>query len=120
MIEMVQYNYIRFLYFNKHKSQREIAQEMGLHRATVKRAIKNPEQKYPMNVDRDKPVNGDFEKRIKHLLEHNSKQPKNQKLTKRRIYELICEEGYKGSYSSFTYQAREIEEKLGINSHSKC
>jgi DNA-binding transcriptional regulator LsrR (DeoR family) len=120
VIEKVQYNYIRFLYFNKHKSQREIAKEMGIHRATVKRAIKNPEQKYHMNVERDKPVNGDFEKRIKHLLEHNSKQPKNQKLTKRRIYELICEEGYKGSYSSFTYQAREIEEKLGINSHSKC
>jgi len=36
---------------------------MGIHRATVKRAIKNPEQKYHMNVDRDKPVNGDFEKR---------------------------------------------------------
>ena len=29
MIEMVQYNYIRFLYFNKHKSQRAIAKEMG-------------------------------------------------------------------------------------------
>jgi DNA-binding transcriptional regulator LsrR (DeoR family) len=115
MIETVQYNYIRFLYFNKHKSQRAIAKEMGIHRATVKRAIKNPEQKYHMNVERDKPVNGDFEKRIKHLLEYNSKQPKNQKLTKRRIYELICEEGYKGSYSSFTYQARKIEEKLGIN-----
>ena len=115
MIGKIQYNYIRFLYFNKHKSQRAIAKEMGIHRATVKRAIENPEQKYHMNVERDKPVNGDFEKRIKHLLEYNSNQPKNQKLTKRRIYELICEEGYKGSYSSFTYQARKIEEKLGIN-----
>jgi DNA-binding transcriptional regulator LsrR (DeoR family) len=40
VIEMVQYNYIRFLYFNKHKSQRAIAKEMEIHRATVKRAIK--------------------------------------------------------------------------------
>ncbi|PNS00222.1 hypothetical protein X927_03465 [Petrotoga mexicana DSM 14811] len=40
MIEKVKYNYIRFLYFNKHKSQRAIAKEMGIHRATVKRAIK--------------------------------------------------------------------------------
>jgi len=61
------------LYFNKHKSQRVIAKEMGIHRATVKRAIKNPEQKYHMNVNRDKPVNSDFRKHIKHLLEHNSK-----------------------------------------------
>jgi DNA-binding transcriptional regulator LsrR (DeoR family) len=59
------------LYFNKHKSQRAIAKEMGIHRATVKRSIKNPEQKYRMNVDRDKPINGDFEKRIKHFLEYN-------------------------------------------------
>ncbi|MGY4686603.1 sigma factor-like helix-turn-helix DNA-binding protein [Petrotoga sp. DB-2] len=28
------------MYFNKHKSQRAIAKEMGIHRATVKRAIK--------------------------------------------------------------------------------
>ena len=34
---------------------------MGIHRATVKRSIKNSEQKYRMNVDRDKPINGDFE-----------------------------------------------------------
>ncbi|POZ90798.1 hypothetical protein [Petrotoga halophila] len=69
---MVQYNYIRFSFFNKHKSQRAIAKEMGIQRATVKRANKDPKQKYHMNVDRDKPVNGDFKKRIKHLLEHNS------------------------------------------------
>jgi len=31
---------LRFLYFNKYKSQRAIAKEMGIHRATVKRAIK--------------------------------------------------------------------------------
>ena len=46
MIEMVQYEYIRFLYFNQNKSQRAIAREMGIHRETVKRAIMNPEQKY--------------------------------------------------------------------------
>jgi len=27
---------VGFLYFNKHKSQRAIAKEMGIHRATVK------------------------------------------------------------------------------------
>jgi len=59
VIGKIQYNYIRFLYFNKHKSQREIAKERGIHRATVKRAIKSPEHKYHMNVDRDKPLNCD-------------------------------------------------------------
>jgi DNA-binding transcriptional regulator LsrR (DeoR family) len=32
VIEMVQYNYIRFLYFNKHKSQRAISKEMGIYK----------------------------------------------------------------------------------------
>ncbi|WP_158584836.1 hypothetical protein [Petrotoga sp. Shatin.DS.tank11.9.2.9.3] len=32
MIEMVQYNYIRVSYFNKHKSQRAIAKEMGIYK----------------------------------------------------------------------------------------
>ena len=46
MIEMAQYNYIRFLYFNQRKSKRAIARELGIHRNTVTRAIENPEQKY--------------------------------------------------------------------------
>lgn len=115
MIEMVQYEYIRFLYFNQKKSQRAIAREMRIHRETVKRAIKNPEQKYNLNVERNKPVNGAFEDRIKQLVEYNFKQPKNQQLTKTRMHELLCEEGYTGSYSSFTYQTRQIEDELGLN-----
>ena len=91
---MVQYEYIRFLYFNQNKSQRAIAREMGIHRETVKRAIMNPQQKYNLNVIRDKPVNGAYEG---------------------RMYTLLCQEGYQGSYSSFTYQARKAEDELDLN-----
>lgn len=115
MIEMVQYEYIRFLYFNQKKSQRAIAREMGIHRETVRKAINNPEQKYNLSVERDKPVNGAYEDRIKQLIAFNSKQPRNQKLTKTRMYELLCEDGYTGSYSSFTYQTRKAEDELGLN-----
>ena len=62
---MIQYEYIRFLYFNQNKSQRAIAREMGIHRATVKKAIKNPEQKHNLNLAREKPINGSYEDRIK-------------------------------------------------------
>lgn len=112
---MVQHDYIRFLYFNQNKSQRAIAREMGIHRGTVKRAIENPEQKYNLSIERDKPVNGGYEDRIRELIKFNSKQPRNQKLTKTRMHELLCEEGYTGSYSSFTYQTRQIEDELGLN-----
>jgi len=32
VIEIVQYNYIRFLYFSEHKSQRGISKEMGIYK----------------------------------------------------------------------------------------
>jgi transposase len=112
---MVQHDYIRFLYYNQNKSQRAIAREMGIHRETVKRAIKNPEREYNINIERDKSVNGEYGDRIRQLIEYNSKQSRNEKLTKTRMHELLCDEGYRGSYSSFTYQTRQIEDKLGIN-----
>ncbi len=114
VIEMVQYNYIRFLYFNKHESERAIARKLGISRTTVRRAIANPEQKYHLRVSRAKPINGDFEERIKYWVRYNLGKSKNQQLTKKRMYELMCEEGYKGNYSSFTYQARKVEGELGI------
>jgi len=49
------------------------------------------------------------------MVKENSEAPKGQKLTKLRMYELIREEGYSGTYSSFTYQCRKEEEKLHIN-----
>jgi len=114
VIEMVQYNYIRFLYFNKHESQRAIAKELGISRTTVRRAIANPEQGYHLTAKRVKPINGDFEDRIRYWVQYNLGKPISQRLTKKRMYELVREEGYKGNYSSFTYQTRKVEEEFGI------
>ena len=116
MIEMVQYDYIRFLYYNHNKSKRAIAKEMGVHRNTVTKAIENPKHKYNLTVDRDKPVNEGFGERVKWLIEENQDKPKKHRLTKTRMYNLMCDEGYKGSYSAFTYLTRQIEEELNINS----
>ena len=115
MIEMVQYDYIRFLYFNQNKSKRAIAREVGVHRNTVTRAIENPEQRYNLTAERDKPVNKGYEDRVKWLIEENHTKPRKHRLTKTRMYNLLCEEGYKGSYSAFTYLTRQIEEELAIN-----
>ncbi|HZK26521.1 MAG TPA: IS21 family transposase [Thermoclostridium sp.] len=113
---MVQYDYIRYLYFNKEKSKRAIAKEVGVHRNTVTKAIENPEQKYNLIVQRDRPINHDFEERVKWLMEDNQDKPRKHRLTKTRMYNLMCDEGYHGSYSAFTYLTRQIEEELNINS----
>jgi len=88
---------------------------LGIHRNTVTRAIENPEQKYRLTVEKAQPVNGDFKDRITEIVNLNNEAPRGQKLTKTRMYDLICEEGYEGTYSAFTYQCRKSEEKLHIN-----
>lgn len=115
MIEMVQYDYIRFLYFNKNLSKRAIAKEMGIHRNTVTKAIENVEHKYNQTTPRSKPINQDFEEIVRKLVKENQDKPKKERLTKTRMYSLLCDEEYQGSYSAFTYLTREIEEELNIN-----
>lgn len=112
---MVQYDYIRFLFYNEGLSKREIAKRVGVHRNTVTRAIENNDNKYALSVEKDKPVNGDFEEKIKITVENNFNKPRKHKLTKTRMFELMTEEGYQGSYSAFTYEVRKIEEELNLS-----
>ncbi len=114
MIEMVRYKLIRELYYNQQKSKREISRELGVHRNTVTRAIENPNQEYHRGVPTKSPVNDCYRSKIEKMLMENSQKPKNEKLTKTRMYELMCEEGYQGSYSAFTYSARKIEEEMDL------
>ncbi|HPJ13379.1 MAG TPA: IS21 family transposase [Caldisericia bacterium] len=113
MIEMVLHNYIRYLYHNKMWSIRAIAKHCEVHRKTVRRAIQNDDPNYHRSVSKKKPVNGDFEERIKVMLEENWKCKKADKITKFRMYTLLQEEGYRGSYEAFTWETRCIEKALG-------
>lgn len=114
VIELVQYDYIRFLYFNEGVSKREIAKRLSVHRNTVTRAIENEENKYNLKEKKNKPVNGIFEEKIRLMIKENHQKAKKHKLTKSRMHELMLDEGYLGSYSSFTYMVRKIEEELNI------
>lgn len=116
MIELVQYDYIRFLFFNEGLSKREIARRLQIHRNTVTRAVEHEENKYNLQVEKERPVNGNFEEKVRLMVKENHLQPRKHKLTKTRMYELMVEEGYLGSYSSFTYLVRKIEEDLNFSS----
>lgn len=112
---MVQYDYIRYLYFNEGLSQRAIAKKVGVHRNTVRKAIENNSNEYTLRVVKDKPVNGEFKELIKEMVQSNSFKPRKHKLTKKRMYELMVDQEYPGSYSAFTYLVRAIEKELHIN-----
>lgn len=115
MIKVANYDIIREMYFNKGFSKREIAKKLMVHRNTVTRAIEREDNEYLLIVEKDKPVNGEFIDRIKVMIQENNGTRKKDRLTKTRMYELLKEERYTGSYSAFTYQVRIIEEELDIN-----
>ncbi len=115
VIEMAQYDYIRFLFFNEGASKREIARKVGVHRNTVTRALSEDTKKYNLTAEKNRPVNGDFQEKIKIMVVENHSKPRKRKLTKQRMYDLMLDEGYEGSYSSFTYLVRKIEEDAEIS-----
>lgn len=91
---------IRRAYYIEKKSQREIARETGYARETVKKAIENAGPvSYERSQEREAPVLGPYKERIEEMLAENERLPHKQRYTSRRIYEVLREEGYKGSES---------------------
>ncbi len=114
MIEMVQFDYIRFLFFNKGNSIRSIAKLLGIHRNTVRKAIQNPTYGYRQSKPKPKPVNEPYLERIRFLIQENHATKKKDRRTKKSLYKTLVQEGYAGSYSTFTWQVRQVEEDLGM------
>jgi transposase len=109
---MVQYDYIRYLYFNEGLSQRAIAKKVGVHRNTVRRAIEDTTNEYTLKSIKPKPVNGEFKELVEKMVKENHLKARKHKLTKKRMYELMVDQEYTGSYSTFTSLVRSIEQDL--------
>lgn len=92
---------IRRAYFVDKLSIREINRRFGYHRDTIRKAIANPApQPYTLKKPRDAPVIGPYKQRIAELMEKSKHQPRKQRYTARRIYEMLVSEGYRGSAGS--------------------
>lgn len=87
---MVEYDYIRELFFNKGLSKRAIAKQLMIHRNTVTRALESNDNRYTLTVDKDKPINGDFVDRIKVMIQENNQVRKKDRLTKTRMHLSIA------------------------------
>jgi len=92
---------IRRAYFVDKLSIRAINRRFGYHRDTIRKAIANPApQPYTLKKPRDAPVIGPYKQRIAELLEKSKHQPRKQRFTAHRIYEILVSEGYQGSAGS--------------------
>ncbi len=92
------YEKIRRAYFIEGLSIRAIHRQLKYDRETIRKAIVNPTpQPYQLSKPRPAPVLGPYKERIQELLEESDKQPRKQRYTARKIYQIIREEGYQGS-----------------------
>lgn len=92
---------IRHLYYTLNKSGRQIANELGISRQTVAKALANPiVPTYTLSKPRPSPQLGPFKPRIEELLLENKRLPRKQRYTAHKIFQLLQKDGYSGSESS--------------------
>jgi transposase len=100
MISVDQRAAIRHAYYHEHKSVRQIARDLNCSRKTVDKAIDSAEPTpYIRTVPRLSPKLGTFHARIDELLAEQARQPRKQRYTSHRIFEILHAEGYRGSES---------------------
>ena len=110
---------IRRYHFVENKGIREISRLLRLSRNTVRKVIRSgvTEHTYKRNAQ-PMPRLGGYLSRVEELLEKDLGRPRKRRLTARRLFELVQQEGYAGSYDSiqrFTKKWREGKGKVSIS-----
>jgi transposase len=101
MISVEEREKMRRAYFIEKKSLRQIAQELGVARKTVRKAIESAEPgTYTLRAPRPAPILGPYKPRIEELLAENQQLPPKQRYTSRKIYQVLAQAGYAGSEST--------------------
>ncbi len=92
---------IRRLYYVQNKGIKTIARELNLSKNTVKKIIRD--DKTSKTYVRDKqtlPIMGEFKGQLIDMLKKNIKQPLRLRYTAKKLYQTLCDNGFKGSYST--------------------
>src|SRR6266498_2247464 len=98
MLIVDQHAAIRHAYYNQDKSIREIARELQISRQSVRKALASPAPlPYTQTAPRAAPKLGSFHARIAALVQERSRQPRKQRYTSHRIFQILQSEGYTGS-----------------------
>jgi len=89
---------IRKAYHVEGLSIREISRKYGHGRALIRKALEHavPEQ-YQINCPRNANLIGKYRERITELLKESEAQPRKQRYTGHKIFEILVKEGYSGS-----------------------
>jgi len=93
-------------------SKREVCRRFGLHWQTLQRIL---EHSVPPGYQRiaqvDRPVVGPWLGRLAELLQERSHQPRKQRYTVKRMWELLCKEGFSGGYTTVKDAVRQLRKQ---------
>jgi len=91
---------IRRAYYVEGKSMRQIEEELRHSYWTIRGALDGAAVRaYQLRVVKPAPVLGGYKRRIEELLQESERQPRKQRYTSHKIYQLLQKEGYSGSES---------------------
>jgi len=92
---------IRRAYHVEGKSMRQIAREYRHSYWTIRKALDSAEGRpYTLSKPKPAPKLGPYKETVERLLVEEAELPRKQRYTTRKIYEIVAEEGYKGSESN--------------------
>lgn len=92
---------IRRLYYVQNRGIKTIARELNLSKNTVKKVIR--EDKTSKTYTRNKqalPIMDEFKCQLSTMLESNVTKPQRLRYTAKKLYQTLCNDGFKGSYST--------------------
>lgn len=92
---------IRRMYHVQKKGIKTIARELKISKNTIRKIIR--EDKTSNNYKRGNqplPIMGEFKDKLIDILEVNSTKPMRQRYTAKKVYQELCNNGFKGSYAT--------------------
>ena len=96
------------------RSIREISRLLRVSRKVVRKALREPETQFAyVREVQPRPRLGVFIERLESLLEENAGQSARERLTARRLHELLRAEGYTGAYDSVQRHVRDWRRDQG-------
>jgi transposase len=106
---MEDWNRIRQQVLRDGVSIRAVMRETGHHYSTIRKILDNPSPPEFACPEREKTRVGPYLERIEGIIQSDKSIKKKQRHTAKRIFEVIGEEGYEGSYTTVKNVVRELK-----------
>jgi len=112
MLEVEEREEIRRAYHLEGKKIREISRELGYARQTIRKAINEADgAKAVKKRNRKAPVLDEYKERIAELYAESERQPRKQRYTAKKMFEMVAKEGYQGSMSTLGHYLAKLRKE---------